>query len=188
MASLTWPVGREAAQIARNSGGLTGKIAPYVPTPLGVCRDMLVLARVNRFDRVYDLGSGDGRIVIMAAEMFGAEGVGVELDDELYEESAQSVRQLGLQNQAKIVHANFFKVDLRPASVVTVYLLGIVNAQLRPVLERQLRPGARIVSHDFPVAGWKPDRVETVKDDYGSTHTLYLYVRPPLLKEGIGRP
>ncbi len=168
----------EAPQIAEAPGGLTGKLAPYVPTPLGVCRDMLALAHVSRFDRVYDLGSGDGRIVIMAAEIFGADAVGVELDDQLYEQSSQNVLQIGLQNRVRIIHANFFKVNLRPATVVTLYLLGVVNARLRPVLERQLRPGARIVSHDFPVAGWKPARVETVTGDYGATHTLYLYVRP----------
>ncbi|MGH9434105.1 MAG: class I SAM-dependent methyltransferase [Terriglobia bacterium] len=179
LAGSLFPAPRpEIPQIAEGPSALTGKLAPYVPTPLGVCRDMLTLAQVNRFDRVYDLGSGDGRIVIMAAEMFGAEAVGVELDDPLYEQSSQKVLQLGLQSQVRIVHANFFKVNLRPATVVTLYLLRVVNAQLRPVLERQLRPGARIVSHDFPVPGWKPERVETVEGDYGATHTLYLYVRP----------
>jgi Protein-L-isoaspartate(D-aspartate) O-methyltransferase (PCMT) len=168
--------GPGAPQIAESASGLTGKLAPYVPTPLEVCRDMLVLANVNRFDRVYDLGSGDGRIVVMAAEMFGAEAVGVELDGQLYEQSSQRVLQLGLRARAKIIHANFFHVDLRSATVVTLYLLGVVNARLRPVLERQLQPRTRVVSHDFPVAGWKPERVETVKDAFGATHTLYLYV------------
>ena len=171
-----------APQIAEGPDGLTGKLAPYVPTPLDICRSMLTLAQVNRTDRVYDLGSGDGRIVIMAAEMFGADAVGVELDDQLYGQSSQKILQLGLQNHVRIIHANFFKVNLRPATVVTLYLLGVVNGRLRPVLEAQLRPGARIVSHDFPVPGWTPLRVETVKETYGAAHKLYLYVRPPATK------
>jgi SAM-dependent methyltransferase len=177
-ASLAFGVEPGFLQIATGPAGLKGKLAPYVPTPLSVSRAMLSLAQVDRFDRVYDLGSGDGRIVIMAAEMFGAEAVGVELDDQLYAESIERVRQLGLTGRVWILHANFFKVSLQPATVVTLYLLGIVNGQLRPVLERQLRPGTRIVSHDFPVPGWASRRIETVKDHGGAAHTLYLYVRP----------
>jgi len=179
------PTAVGALQIAEGPDGLTGKLAPYVPTPLDVCRRMLALAKVNHTDRVYDLGSGDGRIVIMAAEMFDADAVGVELDDQLYEQSSQKILQLGLQDHVTILHANFFKVNLRPATVVTLYLLGVVNGELRPVLERQLRPGARIVSHDFPVPGWTPVRVETVKEDYGAAHKLYLYVHPPAAKSTI---
>jgi cyclopropane fatty-acyl-phospholipid synthase-like methyltransferase len=153
------------------------RLAPYVPTPLDVAEKMLRLAQVNRDDRVYDLGSGDGRIVIMAAQEFGAEAVGVELDDELFKRSAARIAELGLQKNAKILHANIYDVNLRPATVVTLYLLTVVNERLRPILERQLRPGARIVSHDFKVPGWEPAETAAMISRNGVPHTLYLYIR-----------
>ncbi len=153
-------------------------IAPYVPTPPEIVGKMLELAQVDTHDHVYDLGSGDGRIVIMAAQKFGAQAVGIELNEKLFEESSKRIADLGLEKRAKIIHANMFESYIRPATVVTLYLLTSVNERLRPVLEKQLRPGTRIVSHDFQVPGWKPEKVVKAQSENGISHTLYLYVRP----------
>ncbi|MBZ5543926.1 MAG: class I SAM-dependent methyltransferase [Acidobacteriia bacterium] len=154
------------------------RLAPYVPTPQNVVEAMLKLANVDKYDRVYDLGSGDGRIVIAAAQKFNAEAVGVELDDDLYKQSSARIAELGLQKRAKILHANMYHVSLRMATVVTLYLLTSVNERLKPILERDLRPGARVVTHDFQIPGWTPEKSEMVFADNGISHTLYLYVRP----------
>jgi SAM-dependent methyltransferase len=154
------------------------RLAPFVPTPQKVVEAMLKLANVDKYDRVYDLGSGDGRIVITAAKDFKAEAVGVELDDDLYKQSSARIAELGLQKRAKILHANMYHVSLRMATVVTLYLLTSVNERLKPILERDLRPGARVVTHDFLIPGWTPEKSEMVFDDVGVSHMLYLYVRP----------
>jgi SAM-dependent methyltransferase len=154
------------------------RLAPFVPTPQNVVEAMLKLANVDQYDRVYDLGSGDGRIVITAAQKFKAEAVGVELDDDLYKQSTARIAELGLEKRAKILHANMYHVSLRMATVVTLYLLTSVNERLKPILERDLRPGARVVTHDFQIPGWTPEKSEMVMSDAGISHTLYLYVRP----------
>lgn len=154
------------------------RIAPYVPTPHEVVEKMLELAQVGASDVVYDLGSGDGRIVIMAAQKFGARAVGVELNPELFKQSSERIAELGLEKRAKILHENMFDVSVRPATVVTLYLLTVVNERLRPMLEKQLRPGTRVVSHDFKVPGWEPQKVVEVTSNNGLTSTVYLYVRP----------
>ena len=151
---------------------------PYVPTPANVVDAMLSIANVGPRDYVIDLGSGDGRIVITAAQKFNAEAVGVELDDDLYKQSSARIAELGLQKRAKILHANMYHVSLRMATVVTLYLLTSVNERLKPILERDLRPGARVVTHDFLIPGWTSEKSEMVFDDNGISHTLYLYVRP----------
>ncbi len=152
--------------------------APFVPTPLSVVRKMLELAEVGPDDVVYDLGSGDGRIVIMAAKEYGARAVGVEISQKLAEESSQRIREQGLAERAKIIQGDMFKTNVAPATVVTLYLLTIVNERLRPLLEKQLRHGARVVSHEFRVPGWEPKKVVEAKSEAGLTYTLYLYVRP----------
>ncbi len=139
---------------------------------------MLELAQVDSHDKVYDLGSGDGRIVIMAAQQFGAEAVGAEINGELYKQSSARIVELGLEKRAKILHEDMFDINLRPATVVTLYLLTVVNERLRPVLEKQLRAGTRVVSHDFQVPGWKPDKVIEVVSGNGVSHKLYLDIRP----------
>jgi predicted RNA methylase len=154
------------------------RIVPFVPTPMEVVEKMLELAQVTPDDVVYDLGSGDGRIVIMAAQKFGAQAVGVELDPKLYEQSSGRLKELGLEPRAKILHENLFEVDFHRATVITLYLLTSVNEHLRPKLEKQLRPGARVVSHDFQVPGWKAEKTVEVISNNGLSHTVYLYVRP----------
>lgn len=174
---LLAPVRRASAQVEpalENSR----KVVPFIPTPLKVVERMLELAKVNRNDVVYDLGSGDGRIVIMAAQKFGARAVGVELDPKLVRESTERIQQLGLGQRAKILYGNLFEVNVHPATVVTLYLLPSVNNQIEPKLEKQLRSGTRVVAHDFSMNGWKPTKTEQVRDEYGGRHTIYLYVRP----------
>jgi protein-L-isoaspartate O-methyltransferase len=161
-----------------DSGKYLEHIVPFVPTPLEVAQKMLEIARVQPDDVVYDLGSGDGRIVILAAQKFGARAVGVELNSDLYEKSSERIRKLGLQNRAQIIHGNMFEVNVRHATVVTLYLLTAVNERLRPVLERQLRSGARIVSHDFQVPGWQPAQTVEVTSKNGVPSKIFLYIRP----------
>ncbi|MGO8733406.1 MAG: SAM-dependent methyltransferase [Terriglobia bacterium] len=153
-------------------------VVPFVPTPLEVAQKMLEIAKVQPDDVVYDLGSGDGRIVILAAQKFGARAVGVELDSGLYEESSARIRKLGLQDRVQILHENMFEVNVRHATVVTLYLLTVVNEHLRPILERQLRSGARVVSHDFQVPGWQPVQTVEVMSKNGVPSKIFLYIRP----------
>lgn len=159
-------------------GDYLERIVPFVPTPLEVVQRMLELAKVGPDDVVYDLGSGDGRIVIMAAQKFGARAVGVELDPDLFKKSTERVKELGLEGKVTILHENMFHVDVRRATVVTLYLLTSVNERLRPLLEKQLRSGARVVSHDFQMPGWEPQKNEEVISKNGLSHKVYLYVRP----------
>jgi tRNA A58 N-methylase Trm61 len=154
------------------------RIVPYVPTPEDIVEKMLELAKVQPDDVVYDLGSGDGRIVITAAQKFGAHAVGVELDPDLCKQSSDQIKKLGLQDRAQILHENMFSVNVHRATVVTLYLLTAVNEKLRPMLEKELRPRARIVSHDFQVPGWEPEKTLDVMSKNGIAHKLYLYVRP----------
>jgi len=154
------------------------KQAPYVPTPQDVVEKMLDLAKVTSDDVVYDLGSGDGRIVITAAQKYGAHAVGIEINPDLYRQSSDRIKTLGLEDKAHIICEDFFDVSLHHATVVTLYLLTSFNEKLRPKLELQLPTGARIVCHDFHIPGWDPDKVIDVVSKNGISHKLYLYVRP----------
>jgi SAM-dependent methyltransferase len=162
----------------QQGGSYLEHIVPYVPTPEDVAEKMLELAHVGPEDVVYDLGSGDGRIVILAAKKFGAHAVGVELNPDLYKESSERIDKLGLSGLAQILHENMFNVSVRKATVVTLYLLTSVNERLRPKLEKELRSGARIVSHDFQMPGWDPAKVVDVTSKNGVSHKIYLYIRP----------
>jgi hypothetical protein len=134
---------------------------PFVVTPDSVTLAMLQLAKVGNEDYVIDLGSGDGRIVILAAKRFGARGLGIEIRDDLIEKSRESARVAGVGGRAAFRNQDLFKTDLSPASVVTLYLLPEVNLELRPRL-LQLRPGTRVVSHDFDMGDWEPDKTLVV--------------------------
>lgn len=149
-------------------------MAPYVPTPLKVVHRMLKLGEVKSGDILYDLGSGDGRIVITAAQEYGAKAVGVELDADLAERANARIRELNIHDRASVMHAHLMEVDLSTASVVTLYLLSSSNRQLRPKLERDLKPGARVISHDFQIMGWTPVKTETVKGETRE-HTIFVY-------------
>ncbi len=154
-------------------------LAPYVPTPAVVAGKMLDMAKVGRSDVVYDLGCGDGRIVILAAQKYGARGVGVDIDPQRIEEAEAAARKAGVGKSVSFKVQDAMRVDLRRATVVTLYLLPESNALLRPLLERQLKPGSRVVSHNYPIPGWEDKRVEsaTVKDPASEEHTIFLYRR-----------
>ena len=135
---------------------------PFVPSPQVVVDEMLRLAVVTRDDFVIDLGSGDGRILITAAQKFGARGIGVDLDESLIEQSVANAQAAGVADQVQFLRQDLFKTDLSKASVITLYLLPGVNMRLRPVL-LALKPGTRIVAHDFDLGDWKPDVKVTLR-------------------------
>jgi ubiquinone/menaquinone biosynthesis C-methylase UbiE len=149
-------------------------LGPYLPSPQLVVERMLQAAQLKPGETVYDLGSGDGRIVITAAQMFKANAVGIEISEVLCQSTLKKITTLHLDTQVKIVHANALKVDLSPADVVTLYLLTSSNARLKPNLEKYLKPSARVVSLNFGMPGWKATRTETVHADR-QTHTIYVY-------------
>lgn len=153
------------------------KLAPYYPTPETVVEEMLKLVAVKPGEKMFDLGSGDGRIVIASAKK-GADSVGVEFDEDLYKRSSAKIKQLGLDKKARIIHGDMLVQDYSSADVVTVYLLPVSTDKMRPILEKQLKKGARIVAHDFEFAGWNPVKMVTIEDDgEGRSHTLFLYQR-----------
>lgn len=154
------------------------KLAPYYPTPDSIVVRMLQLGELKAGEKMFDLGSGDGRIVIAAAQKFHADAVGVELDKDLCRQSMERIRKLGLENTAQIVNGDILKQDYSSADLLTVYLLPNSNDKIQPLLERQLKKGARVVAHDFEFRGWTPVKVEDIEDDgKGRSHTLFLYRR-----------
>lgn len=151
---------------------------PYVPTAMEVVDEMLALASVGPGDVVYDLGSGDGRIVVTAAARHGARGVGYDLDASLVRRARENARAAGVEERVRFVQGDLFEADLRPATVVTLYLLASVNLKLRPRLLEELRPGTRVVSNTFSMGDWRPDSVVAVPaaDDFGPR--IYFWVIP----------
>ena len=178
---MRWPFafGKYSAAWWKQRLGAPDRIAEFYPTPLCVARQMLELAETSPRDVVYDLGSGDGRIPILAAQEFGCRAVGIEINGKLYRHSVARVAELELENQVSFQQLNFFEADFRPATVVTLYLLGAVNEQLQPRLGSHLRNGARVVSLDYPVAGWNPEDVRQVRSVNEVEYALYLYRRCP---------
>lgn len=150
-------------------------LAPYVATPEDVVQRMLRLARVTARDVVYDLGCGDGRIVIAAARDFGARGVGVDIDPQRIAEAHANAAREGVADRVSFRLEDALTTDVSPATVVTTYLLTASNIALRPRLTRQLAPGSRIVAHGFSMGDWEPATVETFTDGAGRTRTLYLW-------------
>jgi len=155
----------------------TEKLAPYYPTPETIVMKMLQLGGLKAGEKVYDLGSGDGRIVIMAAQKFHAEAFGVELDKDLCKQSAARILKLGLEKNAHIINGDLLTQNYGSADLVTVYLLpDSINNKVQPLLDKQLKTGTRVVAHDFEFRNWTPEKVETIADDgEGRSHTLYLY-------------
>ena len=146
---------------------------PYVPSPNEVVDGLLRLAHVTKSDTVYDLGCGDGRIVVTAARDFGAKGVGIDINPERIQEARINAKRAGVENLVRFEENDLFDADIRNATVVTLYLLPNVNLRLRPKLLAELKPGTRIVSHSFTMGDWKPDKEEDV-----AGRTLYLWVVP----------
>jgi SAM-dependent methyltransferase len=152
---------------------------PYVPTTDEAVQAMLRLADVKPADIVYDLGCGDGRIVIAAAKNFGARGVGIDIDPKRINEAKRNAHQAGVENLVRFEEGDLFKADIHDASVVTLFLLSSINLKLRPKLISELKPGARVVSNTFDMGDWKPDKQSTVGDpDDTFSHKLYLWIVP----------
>src|SRR5713101_2506004 len=149
----------------------------FSPTPFAVARQMLELADVKADDVVCDLGSGDGRIPIMAAQEFGCRAVGIELDEKLRRHAEDKVNEYGLARQVTFKNEDFFRADLRDATVVTVYLLTAVNGHLGPRVASQLTRGARVVALDYEIPGWRFAESKDVKSEGNVDYTLYLYRR-----------
>lgn len=154
---------------AQDSSFESKKIVPFVPSPQVVVDKMVELVGVKKGDVVFDMGSGDGRIVIAAAKK-GAKAIGFEIDGDLIKESRENIRKAGVQDLAEIRQQDILTVDFSPASVVTMYLLPDVNLKLKPNLLSQLKPGSRIVSHAFDMGDWKPEKVERVEG-----RTIYFW-------------
>lgn len=145
----------------------------YVPTQQNIVDAMLSLANVSKEDTVFDLGCGDGRIVISAAQQFGARGIGIELDSNLIKIAKENARQANVSDKVEFIEANLFKTDFRRATVVMLYLSPGVNLKLRPILLKQLKTGTRIISHDFDMGEWKADKIVSINEA-----TLYLWTIP----------
>ncbi|MFH0748773.1 MAG: class I SAM-dependent methyltransferase [Candidatus Bathyarchaeota archaeon] len=177
-------------------------LAPFVPTSFSCVTEMLQLAELQPDEVLVDLGCGDGRIILEAALNFGARAIGVELDDGRYRECVKKVHEAHLEDRVKIIHGDLLQVDLKKADVVTLYLLPSTNKKVKSNLERDLRKGSRVVSHDFQIPGWSPTKIKEHVDNWGpnisysynledleqtyppfnltippgfSTYTLYLY-------------
>lgn len=151
---------------------------PYVPTPPQVVEAMLEVAKVTKDDVVYDLGSGDGRIVITAAKKYGVRGVGYDLDPDRVKEARENAKAAGVEDRVKFEVQNVFTADFREATVVTMYLLPTVNLKLKPRLLAELKPGTRVVSHDFDMGDWTPEKTLTIKGAGEREHTVYFWVVP----------
>jgi SAM-dependent methyltransferase len=168
-------------ELYSGSHGLFGvaDLAPYVPTPAVVIDKMLELADVGPDDILYDLGCGDGRIVITAARKFGTKGVGIDLDPQRIAESKAGARAAGVEHLVEFRVQDVMKTDFRKATVIALYLLPESNNLLRPLFEAQLGPGTRVVSHNYSVPGWqsKETNYAAVEDEKGQEHTIYVYTR-----------
>lgn len=149
---------------------------PYVPTRQETVEQMLTTAKVNEHDTVYDLGCGDGRIVITAAKEFGAKGVGIDINPDRISESTENAIEAEVTDRVRFIEQNLFEADISEATVVTLYLLQSVNLRLRPKLFQELKPGTRIVSHDFDMGDWKPD-LPKISNSY-EYQTVYFWIMP----------
>jgi SAM-dependent methyltransferase len=156
---------------------------PYVPTTDPAVQAMLKLADVKKTDIVYDLGCGDGRIVIAAAKTYGAHGVGIDINPQRIQEAKENAKKAGVEDLVRFEENDLFKADIHEATVVTLFLLQTVNLRLRPKLLKELKPGTRIVSNTFDMGDWKADKEETLKgedDDFGGglSHKFFLWIVP----------
>jgi protein-L-isoaspartate O-methyltransferase len=156
----------------------------YVPTPDVVVEKMLELARVSKEDVIYDLGSGDGRIVITAAQKYGARGIGVEIRPDLVRKAKENAQKAGVSDRVQFLQQDLFQTDLSSATVVTLYLLPHLNLKLRSKLFDQLKPGSRVVSHNYHMGDWKPQGVQQIEAS-NSVHTIYYWVVPRKMPEGL---
>ena len=161
------------AGAAEQGAALRGPDVIFVPTPGEIVDTMLKMAAVTKKDTVYDLGCGDGRIVITAAQRYGARGVGIDIDPDRVSEATENVRKAGVADRVRIVRGDLFEADISAATVVTLYLLTDLNLKLRPKLLRDLSPGTRVVSHAFSMGDWTPERTAEIAGT-----TVYLWRIP----------
>ena len=148
-------------------------LGPDMPTPQAVVDEMLRVAQVKPGETVYDLGCGDGRILITAAQKYNARGVGIEMSRDIFDKTAAHIKSIGLDGRIQVIHENALHADLSPADVVTLYFLTSSNERLKPLFAK-LHPGARVVSHDYAIRGWTPTQVVKVTS-MGVVHVVYLY-------------
>jgi protein-L-isoaspartate O-methyltransferase len=166
------------ALLAQPPSEVPDSLAPYLPTPDSVVDQMLQVGGLKAGETMFDLGSGDGRIVIAAAKKYKANAIGVELDDALAASSTQKIAEMGLAKSAHIIHGDLMKQDYSSADLVTVYLWPESNKKVARLLELQLKKGARVVAHDFEMGSWVPEKTITIADDgTGRSHMLFLYIR-----------
>ncbi|MFO8100417.1 MAG: class I SAM-dependent methyltransferase [Salinibacter sp.] len=163
------------------------KVAPYVATPDRVVRRMLEAADVTSDDVVYDLGSGDGRIPILAAKEFGARGIGIEIDSELVEEARANAEAAGVADQVEFREMDLFDTDLSDATVVALYLWPEINVKLRPKLLQELDPGDRVVSHDFRIGKWEPDQSIEMGSDPMTQELIFTWTIPETVPDRLLR-
>lgn len=154
-------------------------LVPFVPSPEPVVEKMLRTAGLKPGEVLYDLGCGDGRILFVAVQKFGAKAVGVELSPRLVKATSAKPAALGLEDQIKVIEGNLLDLDLAPADVVIIYLMRLSNERLKPNLRKYLKPGARVVSHDYEIMGWKPAIVDKIRI-HGREHTIYVYKMSPV--------
>ena len=169
------PFGKKSADYYKRS------LAPYVVSPQQIVDKMLDAASLKPGEMLYDLGCGDGRVLITAAQRYRAKAVGVELSEALATSTEETIKRMNLQNLITIIHGDLMNVNLSPADVVTIYLETSSNDLVRPNLEKYLKPGARVISYEFTVPGWKANKVEKI-DAYNRMHQIYIYVMPPSKK------
>jgi protein-L-isoaspartate O-methyltransferase len=161
--------------VGARAGPQAPNLGRFDPSPIEIAERMLQLASVSRDDVVYDLGSGDGRIVILAARRYGARGVGVEIDPQLVWFARQEAKRQQVEQLVTFLHGDALTANVSAATVVTLFLTPQANLLLRPKLQRELRPGARVVSHEHHMGDWAPERVDRVRAKSGIVHTLYLW-------------
>ncbi len=167
-----------AGPVNAQNSRYANKLAPYVASPTRVVDRMLVLANIKPGETVFDLGSGDGRVLIAAVEKYKAKAVGVEISPSLVAKATANIQKEGLADQARVIQGDVLTADLTGADVVFLYLVTPLNERLRPRLERFLKAGARVISHDYAIPGWRASHTE--KTDSHHAHLIYVYEMPPL--------
>lgn len=165
-----------SVSVCQDTGTAFNNLAPYVPTPLEIVRKMLRFADVKPNDVVYDVGCGDGRIVITAAKEFGAKGVGIEINPFLVTEALGNVKEEKVEDKVTIIEQDALTADYSSATVITIYLLPDGNLKLKPILEKYLKPGVRVIFHNFEMVGWKAKKIGFITDYNGLGHTLHLCI------------
>jgi len=164
---------RDVVILAQNASPQRSPDVPYVPTTEEVVEVMMRLGEVDRNDVVYDLGSGDGRLPITAAKKYGARGLGVDIDPNRVREARENAKAAGVEDKVKFVQGDLFQTDIGEATVVTLYLLPSVNLKLRPKLLSELKPGTKVVSHNYDMGDWKPEQTVNV-----GNHVVYVWTVP----------